>query len=223
MPSATRRSGGAALPTPPGSAERYLLFGLDQLAERGWTTHHNLERAATPARLGARGRRGTEVGARAGRRLRRRLRDGARVAPAREPRGRRLLDRRHGRHPADASRTGRDACARRSSTSRSGSPSGSRGCAPTACGGCTRARSPRARPCSHTASTRRTSFGDWLASLGESTRRRVRSVRRRRARVRAVESSRQPSTSSRSARTRTATSSSCSRSRRSCRSARSES
>ena len=38
----------AALATPPGSAERYLLFGLDQLAERGWTTFHNLERAGRP-------------------------------------------------------------------------------------------------------------------------------------------------------------------------------
>jgi len=29
-------------------AERYLLFGLDQLAERGWTTAHNLESGSPP-------------------------------------------------------------------------------------------------------------------------------------------------------------------------------
>lgn len=38
----------AALATPLGSAERYLLFGLDQLAERGWATSHNLEREGVP-------------------------------------------------------------------------------------------------------------------------------------------------------------------------------
>ena len=37
-----------ALAAPLGSADRYLLFGLDQLAERGWVTHHNLERAGPP-------------------------------------------------------------------------------------------------------------------------------------------------------------------------------
>ena len=37
-----------ALATPPGSPERYLLFGLDQLRERGWTTRHDLERAGRP-------------------------------------------------------------------------------------------------------------------------------------------------------------------------------
>jgi hypothetical protein len=31
-----------------GAPERYLLFGLDQLAARGWTTRHGLERAARP-------------------------------------------------------------------------------------------------------------------------------------------------------------------------------
>ena len=34
-----------ALAAPLGSADRYLLFGLDQLAERGWSAHHNLERS----------------------------------------------------------------------------------------------------------------------------------------------------------------------------------
>ena len=38
-----------ALRAEPGSAERYVLFGLDQLAERGWSTRHNLEQPA-PAR-----------------------------------------------------------------------------------------------------------------------------------------------------------------------------
>ena len=38
----------AALATTPGSAERYLLFGLDQVAERGWATSHNLVAAERP-------------------------------------------------------------------------------------------------------------------------------------------------------------------------------
>lgn len=37
-----------ALAAPVGSPERYLLCGLDQLAERGWTTRHNLERSGSP-------------------------------------------------------------------------------------------------------------------------------------------------------------------------------
>ncbi len=39
----------AALASPPGAPERYLLFGLDQLAERGWTTSHGIERTRPPA------------------------------------------------------------------------------------------------------------------------------------------------------------------------------
>lgn len=38
----------AALAAPRGAAERYLLFGLDQLAERGWETSHDLERPGAP-------------------------------------------------------------------------------------------------------------------------------------------------------------------------------
>jgi len=38
----------AALSREPGAPERYLLFGLDQLAERGIRAGHNLERSATP-------------------------------------------------------------------------------------------------------------------------------------------------------------------------------
>lgn len=38
----------AALASPLGSAERYVLFGLDQLAERGWATSHDLERHGAP-------------------------------------------------------------------------------------------------------------------------------------------------------------------------------
>ena len=38
----------AALAAPLGAAERYLLFGLDQLAERGWGTAHNLEAPGAP-------------------------------------------------------------------------------------------------------------------------------------------------------------------------------
>lgn len=38
----------AALAAPVGAAERYSLYALDGLAERGWTTSHNLERAGEP-------------------------------------------------------------------------------------------------------------------------------------------------------------------------------
>ena len=38
----------AALATTPGSAERYVLFGIDQVAERGWATSHNLVAAERP-------------------------------------------------------------------------------------------------------------------------------------------------------------------------------
>lgn len=38
----------AALAAPRGAAERYLLFGLDQLAGRGWETSHGLERPGAP-------------------------------------------------------------------------------------------------------------------------------------------------------------------------------
>lgn len=37
-----------ALASPPEAAERYLLFGLDQLRSRGFEIRHNLERAAPP-------------------------------------------------------------------------------------------------------------------------------------------------------------------------------
>lgn len=37
-----------ALASPLGSPERYLLFGLDQLIERGWAARHDLERADAP-------------------------------------------------------------------------------------------------------------------------------------------------------------------------------
>ena len=37
-----------ALASPLGSPERYLLFGLDQLVERGWAARHDLERAGSP-------------------------------------------------------------------------------------------------------------------------------------------------------------------------------
>jgi glycosyltransferase involved in cell wall biosynthesis len=41
-----------ALQAEPGSAERYALFGLDQLGDRGWAVRHNLERGRP--RVGAR-------------------------------------------------------------------------------------------------------------------------------------------------------------------------
>ncbi|HET8968600.1 MAG TPA: hypothetical protein VFN06_04165, partial [Gaiellaceae bacterium] len=37
-----------ALASPLGSPERYLLFGLDQLVERGWAARHDLERDGSP-------------------------------------------------------------------------------------------------------------------------------------------------------------------------------
>ena len=37
-----------ALAAPLGSPERYLLFGLDQLVERGWKARHDLERSSGP-------------------------------------------------------------------------------------------------------------------------------------------------------------------------------
>lgn len=46
-----------ALAAPLGSPERYLLFGLDQLVERGWKARHDLERSRRPpgwARAGGR-------------------------------------------------------------------------------------------------------------------------------------------------------------------------
>ena len=39
-----------ALEAPPGSADRYLLTGLDQLAPRGFSVRHNLERRGAPPR-----------------------------------------------------------------------------------------------------------------------------------------------------------------------------
>jgi glycosyltransferase involved in cell wall biosynthesis len=49
----------AALAAPPGSLERYRLFGLDEVAARGVRVRHNLERGAMPAwaRLGDRAAR----------------------------------------------------------------------------------------------------------------------------------------------------------------------
>ena len=40
----------AALAAPIGAAERYGLYGLDELVERGWAASHNLERAGDPPR-----------------------------------------------------------------------------------------------------------------------------------------------------------------------------
>lgn len=39
-----------ALAAEPGSAERYVLYGLDQLPGRGFSTRHNLERESSPPR-----------------------------------------------------------------------------------------------------------------------------------------------------------------------------
>jgi glycosyltransferase involved in cell wall biosynthesis len=53
-----------ALAAEPGSAERYVLYGLDQLRARGFSTRHNLEREGSPPRwaqvAGATMKRGLE-------------------------------------------------------------------------------------------------------------------------------------------------------------------
>jgi glycosyltransferase involved in cell wall biosynthesis len=51
-----------ALAAPLGDPERYLLFGLDQLAERGWTVRHDLERAGPPPRWARAGGRVLQAG-----------------------------------------------------------------------------------------------------------------------------------------------------------------
>ena len=91
----------AALELEPGCAARYLLSGMDQLA-RARPRGRAQPRAIGAGAVGAdRGRR-TEARPRARRRVRRRLRDGALVARAAESCGRRVLDGRHGWHPAHA-------------------------------------------------------------------------------------------------------------------------
>ena len=45
-----------ALAAPLGAPERYLLFGLAELVARGWTAHHDLERAGPPPWARAAGR-----------------------------------------------------------------------------------------------------------------------------------------------------------------------
>ena len=65
---------------------------------------------------------------------------------------------------------GRAACGRRSSTSRSGFPSGSRGCARSACGASTRARSRPRRQSLAYSEHEADELRDWLAAYGESTR-----------------------------------------------------
>ncbi len=135
--------------------------------------------------MGTGRRSGTEGGARARGRLRRRLRDGARVAPSGESCGRRALDGRHGRDPAAAAaKAGRvrpplvyiaiglpERLARLRSE---------------------RMRRAYARALASTAAVAAYSEHEasellaFMAEHGESTRRGVRAVRRRRARVRAV-------------------------------------
>ncbi|HET7515067.1 MAG TPA: glycosyltransferase family 4 protein [Gaiella sp.] len=54
----------AALALEPGSAARYALYGMDELAARGWSVRHNLESAAPgrpAALLGAAMKRGVEA------------------------------------------------------------------------------------------------------------------------------------------------------------------
>ena len=78
--------------------ERYLLFGLDQLVERGWAARHDLERAGSPPAWARAG--GTRSSLRSSAQgLRRRLRDRARVAAGGESCRRRPL---HGRHRRDS-------------------------------------------------------------------------------------------------------------------------
>ena len=54
----------AALALEPGAPARYALYGMDELAERGWAVRHNLESAApgrTAAVAGAAVKRGVEA------------------------------------------------------------------------------------------------------------------------------------------------------------------
>ena len=168
----------AALELEPGSAARYVLYGMDQLAERGYAVRHNLERPQPPAwarPAGAALKRGLE----ARRRVRRRLRDSALVAPPAQPGRRRVLDGRHGRHPADAPRAGAcrapavrlrgDRAARAARAAR----------VPSAWSGSTRRRSVRRPRCSPTATHEAEALSGWLASTASMSGR-VRAVRGRR-------------------------------------------
>ena len=96
-----------ALTKAPGAPERYLLFGLDQLAERGISVRHNLERGCPPPAWARVVGQGSKRAAAPGGRVRRRLRLGARLPARRQRRRRGLLDRGHGRHPARPARAGR--------------------------------------------------------------------------------------------------------------------
>ena len=169
MPFATRRSGGARSPPrsdPPTATSSSAWISSRSAGGRRTTT--SSARGRPPA-LGARGRRGHEDGAGARGRLRRRLRDGARVAPPREPR--RASSSRPWTPSGSRSccSTGRAESGRRSCTSPSAFRSGSPGFARSACDVSMRRRSrPRPR-FSRTASTRRRSSATGWRAYGEST------------------------------------------------------
>ena len=134
---------------------------------------HNLERPAAGG-VGAVGGRGAEARPRGRRRVRRRLRDRALVAPPAQPGRRRALDRRHRRHPADAPRAGAGRAPavrlRRDRPARAARASSAR----AAWSSSTRTRSARRPRSSPTASTRRTCSARWLRERGIGRAGRVR-------------------------------------------------
>ena len=148
-----------ALGSSRGSAERYALFGLDELAARGFRRPPQPGAEGGPPRWAVDRRSASQVGPRASRRLRRRLRDRARLVATGELGGRRLLDGGHGRDPADApGASGSPPAAPRVRGDRApGTPR------PAAlrngCVACMRRRSAPVLPSSPTAGTRRTSSG----------------------------------------------------------------
>ena len=158
----------AALELEPGSAGPLLAL-RDGPARRARIRGAAQPRASEALGLGADDGRGAEARPRGRGRLRRRLRDRPLVAPAAEPRRRRVLDRRHGGHPADAPRAGR----RRAPAVRVLGDRAARAAraAPLRAhaSGSTRGRSVRRPRSSPTASTRRTSLRDGSAS-GEQRR-----------------------------------------------------
>ena len=168
MPSATRRSAGARSlrrrdRRSATSSSASISWGNE--AGRSTTTSSPTRRAPAWARDG---RGGDEVGARARGRLRRRLRDGARVA------ARRRTGRTSSSRPWTPSgsrscfSTARDVFARRSCTSRSGSPSGSSACAATVCAGCMRGALASCAAVLAYSEHEAAELRDWLARHGRS-------------------------------------------------------
>ena len=189
----TRPSGGVRWPCPSARSSATACTGSTSSRREGHTAGHNLERAAPPAWARAAGD-AAKRRARAGGRLRRRLRDRARLASHGEPGGRRPLDRRHGRHPAHALADGRAtaAAARVHGDRLAGAPRAvPHGATATPVRAGARVGGRRR---SRTAIARRRSFVRiWRPRRGDG--RGVRSVRRGRAGVPARQTRHPPSTS----------------------------